>query len=56
MLLEKRAQLAIEQLQRVLAFVCADREVEGEPEMFSRKDKWRLWRVRASLLHATILC
>ena len=32
MLLEKRAQLAIEQLQRVLAFVCADREVEGEPQ------------------------
>src|SRR5579864_4293333 len=54
MLLKKRAQLAIEQLQGVLTFVCAHGEVEGEPQMFSRKDQWRLWRVRASLLHATI--
>jgi hypothetical protein len=35
-LLQKRAQLAIEQLQRVLAFVRSDGEVEGESQMLSR--------------------
>jgi hypothetical protein len=55
MLFKKRAQLAIEQLQCVLAFVCTDWEIESESQMFSRKDQWRLWRVRAALLHATIL-